>query len=38
MASFEFWGGLGVIGSSKIMVTEGGHVYRFNLTQDVPGT
>jgi ribonuclease J len=37
VASFEFWGGLGVIGSSKIMVTEGGHRVLLDIGLDIPG-
>lgn len=36
MASFEFWGGLGVIGSSKIMVTGGGHRVLLDIGLDIP--
>ena len=36
MASFEFWGGLGVIGSSKIMISDGGHRVLLDIGLDIP--
>ncbi|HEX4723734.1 MAG TPA: MBL fold metallo-hydrolase [Pseudonocardiaceae bacterium] len=36
MASIEFWGGLGVIGSSKIMVSDGGHRVLLDIGVDIP--
>ena len=36
MASFEFWGGLGVIGSSKIMISDGGHRVMLDIGLDIP--
>jgi len=36
MASFEIWGGVGVIGSSKILVREGDHRVLLDLGLDVP--
>ncbi|HEX4220855.1 MAG TPA: MBL fold metallo-hydrolase [Pseudonocardiaceae bacterium] len=36
MTSFEFWGGLGVIGSSKIMITDGGHRVLLDVGLDIP--
>ena len=37
MGSIEFWGGLGVIGSSKIMVREGSHRVLLDIGLDIPG-
>ncbi|HWC83607.1 MAG TPA: MBL fold metallo-hydrolase [Pseudonocardiaceae bacterium] len=37
LASIEFWGGLGVIGSSKILVREGGHRVLLDVGLDIPG-
>ena len=36
MASFEFWGGLGVIGSSKIMISDDGHRVMLDIGLDIP--
>ena len=36
MASIEFWGGLGVIGSSKIMVSHGEHRVLLDIGVDIP--
>jgi ribonuclease J len=36
LASFEFWGGLGVIGSSKIMISDGGHRVLLDVGLDIP--
>ncbi len=36
MASIEFWGGLGVIGSSKIVVADGGHRVLLDIGLDIP--
>jgi ribonuclease J len=36
LASIEFWGGLGVIGSSKIMITDGGHRVLLDIGLDIP--
>jgi ribonuclease J len=37
VASIEFWGGLGVIGSSKIVVTDGGYRVLLDIGLDIPG-
>ncbi|HVV22956.1 MAG TPA: MBL fold metallo-hydrolase [Pseudonocardiaceae bacterium] len=36
MASIEFWGGLDVIGSSKIVVSDGGHRVLLDIGLDIP--
>jgi len=36
MASFEIWGGVGVIGSSKVLIRDGGHRVLLDLGLDVP--
>lgn len=36
MAVIEFWGGLGVIGSSKILISEGGHRVLLDIGLDIP--
>jgi ribonuclease J len=36
LASIEFWGGLGVIGSSKIMITDGEHRVLLDIGLDIP--
>ena len=36
MASFEFWGGVGVIGSSKVLISDGGHRVLLDLGTDIP--
>jgi ribonuclease J len=36
MATIEFWGGVGVIGSSKILICDGGHRVLLDLGLDVP--
>jgi len=36
MASMEFWGGVGVIGSSKVVVRDGGHRVVLDLGLDIP--
>ncbi|MDI5967474.1 MBL fold metallo-hydrolase [Streptantibioticus silvisoli] len=36
MASIEFWGGLGVIGGSKIVIREGGHRVMLDIGMDIP--
>ncbi|GHF88707.1 MBL fold hydrolase [Kitasatospora xanthocidica] len=36
MSTVEFWGGVGVIGSSKIIVTDGGHRVMLDFGMDVP--
>jgi ribonuclease J len=36
VASIEFWGGLGVIGSSKIMVSDGDHRVLLDVGLDIP--
>ncbi|HEX5120425.1 MAG TPA: MBL fold metallo-hydrolase [Pseudonocardiaceae bacterium] len=36
MSSIEFWGGLGVIGSSKIMVSDGDHRVLLDIGMDIP--
>ena len=35
-ASVEFWGGVGVIGSSKVLIKEGGHRVLLDLGLDIP--
>ena len=35
-ASVEFWGGVGVIGSSKVLIREGGHRVLLDLGLDIP--
>ena len=37
LASFEFWGGLGVIGSSKILIRDGRHRVLLDIGLDIPG-
>jgi ribonuclease J len=37
LASIEFWGGLGVIGSSKILVSDGGYRVLLDIGLDIPG-
>ena len=36
MATMQFWGGVGVIGSSKVVVREGGHRVLLDLGTDIP--
>jgi ribonuclease J len=36
MATVEFWGGVGVIGSSKVLVRDGGHRVLLDLGLDIP--
>ena len=36
MVTIEFWGGLGVIGGSKIMVEDGGHRVLLDIGLDIP--
>jgi ribonuclease J len=36
MATIEFWGGVGVIGSSKILIRDGGHRVLLDLGLDIP--
>lgn len=36
MAVIEFWGGLGVIGSSKILISDGGHRVLLDIGLDIP--
>jgi ribonuclease J len=36
MASIEFWGGVGVIGSSKVLIRDGGHRVLLDLGTDIP--
>ncbi|HEX3792606.1 MAG TPA: MBL fold metallo-hydrolase [Pseudonocardiaceae bacterium] len=36
MASIEFWGGLGVIGSSKILIRSGAHRVLLDIGLDIP--
>ena len=36
MVAIEFWGGLGVIGGSKIMIEDGGHRVLLDIGQDIP--
>ena len=36
MAYLEFWGGVGVIGSSKVLIGDGGHRVLLDLGLDVP--
>ncbi len=36
MVSIEFWGGLGVIGGSKIVIREGGHRVMLDIGMDIP--
>ncbi len=36
MVSIEFWGGLGVIGGSKIIIREGGHRVMLDIGMDIP--
>jgi ribonuclease J len=36
MVTIEFWGGLGVIGGSKIMVADGGHRVLLDIGLDIP--
>ena len=35
-ASVEFWGGVGVIGSSKVLIRDGGHRVLLDLGLDIP--
>ena len=35
-ASVEFWGGVGVIGSSKVLIKDGGHRVLLDLGLDIP--
>ncbi|MDH6109718.1 ribonuclease J [Kitasatospora sp. MAP12-15] len=37
MVSIEFWGGVGVIGSSKILITDGEHRVLLDIGLDIPG-
>ncbi|MFI9274360.1 MBL fold metallo-hydrolase [Kitasatospora sp. NPDC052896] len=37
MVSIEFWGGVGVIGSSKILISDGGHRVLLDIGLDIPG-
>lgn len=36
MSTVEFWGGLGVIGSSKILIRDGGHRVLLDIGLDIP--
>ena len=36
MATVEFWGGVGVIGSSKVLITEGSHRVLLDFGLDIP--
>jgi ribonuclease J len=36
MVAIEFWGGLGVIGGSKIMIEDGGHRVLLDIGLDIP--
>ena len=36
MVTIEFWGGLGVIGGSKVMVEDGGHRVLLDIGLDIP--
>ncbi|HEV2636609.1 MAG TPA: MBL fold metallo-hydrolase [Actinocrinis sp.] len=36
MATMQFWGGVGVIGSSKVVVRDGGHRVLLDLGTDIP--
>jgi ribonuclease J len=36
MVSIEFWGGLGVIGGSKVVIREGGHRVMLDIGMDIP--
>jgi ribonuclease J len=36
MVTIEFWGGLGVIGGSKIMIEDGGHRVLLDIGLDIP--
>ena len=36
MARIEFWGGVGVIGSSKVLIHDGGHRVLLDLGLDIP--
>lgn len=38
MAYLEFWGGVGVIGSSKVLIGDGGHRVLLDLGLDIPRT
>ena len=35
-ATVEFWGGVGVIGSSKVLITEGDHRVLLDFGLDIP--
>jgi hypothetical protein len=36
VARIEFWGGVGVIGSSRVLVHDGGHQVLLDLGLDIP--
>jgi hypothetical protein len=36
VAHIEFWGGVGVIGSSKVLIHDGGHRVLLDLGLDIP--
>ncbi|GAA5191253.1 MBL fold metallo-hydrolase [Rugosimonospora acidiphila] len=38
MSTVEFWGGLGVIGSSKILIRDGGHRVLLDFGLDIPAS
>ena len=37
MTYLEFWGGVGVVGSSKVLIGDGGHRVLLDLGLDIPG-